>query len=160
MSGTTGGVVLAVSPDTPAEAVDVAFAQAAERGCRLLAVRTWHDPDLPLGGWLRPDRTARWDAVLRTVREELDRALEPARAARPTVQVATVVVDDDPVPFLVALSTRAELLVLGRSRRPGRRASPVDALVRQASCPVLVVPSARRPRELRDLVVLAGPDGA
>ncbi len=159
MSGTADGVVLAVSPDTPPEAVDVAFAQAAGRGCRLLAVPTWHDPDLPLGGWLRPDRTARWDAVHRTVRNELDRALEPARTAHPTVQVATVVADDELVPFLAALSTRAELLVLGRSRRPGRRASPVDALVRQATRPVLVVPPARRPLTVPPDVLATTPNG-
>jgi nucleotide-binding universal stress UspA family protein len=145
MSGAAGRVVLAVSSDTPAEAVDVAFAQAAERGCPLLAVRTWHDPDLPLGGWLRPDRTARWDAVHRTVCNELDCALESARIAHPTVHVTTLVVDDDVVPFLAALSAHAELLVLGRSRRPRHRASPVDTLVRQAACPVLVVPPARQP---------------
>jgi hypothetical protein len=59
--------------------------------------------------------------------------------------VATVVVDDDLVSLLAALSLRAVLLVVGRSRRPGHRASPVDVLVRQAACPVLVVPSDRRP---------------
>jgi nucleotide-binding universal stress UspA family protein len=74
----------------------------------------------------------------------LDRALSHGRAAHPEVQVMTVVVDDDPVSFLVVLSMRAELLVLGRSTRPGNRTSPVDALVRQAACPVLVVPPSRQ----------------
>ena len=59
--------------------------------------------------------------------------------------MATVVLDDDVVTFLAALSTRAQLLVLGRCRRREHRASPVDALIRQAACPVLVVPPARRP---------------
>lgn len=145
MSAAAGRVVLAVSPDTPTDAVEVAFAHAAERGVPLLAVRAWHDPDLPLGGWLPPGCLARWDAAHATARHELDRAVERARAAHPAVTVTTVVADDDPVPFLAALSAGAELLVLGRSRRPARETSPVDALVRRAACPVLVVPPVRRP---------------
>ena len=144
MNGATGRVVLAVSPDTPADAVEVAFNHAAQQGLPLLAVRLWHDPDLSLGGWLRPNRIARWDAAHSDARRELDSALARARVAHPEVEVATVVVDDDPVPFLAALSTRAELLVLGRPSRLGQ-ASPVDALIHQAACPILVVPRTRRP---------------
>jgi nucleotide-binding universal stress UspA family protein len=144
VNGATGRIVLAASPDTPAEAVDAAFDRAAERGLPLLAVRLWHDPRLPLGGWLRPERIARWDAADREARRELDIALAQARAAHPEVEVTTVVADDDPVPFLAALSTRAELLVLGRPTRLGQT-SPVDALIHQAACPVLVVPRTPRP---------------
>lgn len=144
MNGATGRIVLAVSPDTPAEAVDAAFNRAAERGVSVLAVRLWHDPDLSLGGWLRPERLTCWDTAHREARCELNSALARARADHPEVEVATVVVDDDPVPFLAALSTRADLLVLGRPRWFGR-ASPVDALIHQAACPVLVVPRTRRP---------------
>ena len=139
----TGRIVLAIAPDTAERAVDTAFALAAERGLALLAVRTWHDPDLPLGGWLQPDRTARWDAAHAKARCELDSALEGARTAHPAVHVTPIVADDDLVPFLSALSTRADLLVVGRSTQPGHRASPVDALVRRAACPVLVVPPSR-----------------
>src|SRR5689334_12141586 len=121
-----GGIVLAVGPRTSAHVIDTAFGLAAERGAPVLAVRTWHDPDVPLGGWLRPDRTDRWDAAHRAARGALDRALQAARDAHPDVHVATVVVDDDLVPFLAALSVRAQLLVLGRSTRPGLRPSPVD----------------------------------
>ncbi len=141
----TGRIALAVAPGTTGEAVEAAFALAAARGTPLLAVRVWHDPELPVGGWLRSDRVARWDAAQEKARRELGRALEPARAAHPGVEVATGVVDDDPRTFLAALSTRVDLLVLGRSTRLGRRASPVDALVRQAACPVLVVPPTRQP---------------
>lgn len=136
----SGRIVLAVAPDTAARAVDTAFELAAKRGVPLLAVRIWHDPDLPPGGWFDPESTACWDAASAEARSELDRALERAKAAHPAVHVTTVVADDDPVQFLTALSTRAELLVVGRSTRPRHRDSPVDALVRQAACPVLVVP--------------------
>jgi hypothetical protein len=108
VNGATGRIVLAVSPDTPAEAVDAAVDRAAERGLPLLAVRLWHDPHLSLGGWLRPERLARWDAADRKARRVLDNALAQARAAHPEVEVTTVVADDDPVPFLAALSTRAD----------------------------------------------------
>ena len=145
----TGRIVLAIAPGTAERAVDTAFALAAERGSTLLAVRTWHDPDLPLGGWLRPDGTARWDAAHAKARCELDGALERAKVAHPAVHVTPIVVDDDLVPFLSALSSRADLLVVGRSTQPGYRASPVDALVRQAACPVLVVPPSRRAPNVR-----------
>jgi len=155
----TGRIVLAVAPGTAERAVDTAFALAAERGSDLLAVRTWHDPDLPLGGWLQPDRTAHWDAAHAKARYELDRALERARATHPTVHVTPLVVDDDLVPFLTALSTRADLLVVGRSTQLGRRASPVDTLLRQAACPVLVVPSARRAPNVRTGVLASTSGG-
>jgi nucleotide-binding universal stress UspA family protein len=136
----SGRIVLAVAPDTPARAIDTAFTLAAERRAALLAVRIWHDPDLPIGGWYHPESTAGWDAAHEKARRELDRALERAKAAYPAVHVTTVVADDDPVQFLSALGIRADLLVVGRSTRPACRDSPVDALVREAACPVLVVP--------------------
>ena len=137
-------IVVAVAPGTSAEAVDLAFALAAERGVPLLAVRAWHDSE-PAARRLAPTRAHRpLGRHPRKARRELDLALERARAAHPTVELSTLVVDDEPVPFLTALSSRAGVLVLGRTRRRGQEASPADALVRQAACPVLVVPPTRR----------------
>jgi hypothetical protein len=143
-TATAGCIVVALAPGTPADAIDTAFALAAERGVPILAVRAWYDPGVPLGGWLHPHGTARWDALRTKARDELDSAVEHAKVAHPTVEVETVVVDDDLVPFLAALSARTDLLVLGRPRCTGQQASPVDALIRQAACPVLVVPPNRR----------------
>jgi hypothetical protein len=117
MNGVRDRVVVAVAPGTSTDAVGTAFELAAERGISVLAVRAWHDPDVPLGGWLRPHGTAQWDALHQKAREELDRAVEHAKAAHPAVEVEMVVVDDDPVdddpvPFL------------GRTQRPGRAARP------------------------------------
>ena len=151
---TPGRIVVALAPGASPDAVETAFVLAAQRGAPLLAVRAWHDPDVPLGGWLRPHGTAQWDALHQKAGDELERAVEHAKTTHPAVDVTSVVVDDDPVPFLAALSTRAELLVLGRPRRIDRRVSPVDALVRQAACPVLIVPPARR-RSSRPAVALA-----
>ena len=143
---TNGGhIVVAVVPGQSMDVVDTAFELAAERGLAVLAVRASDDPEVPLGGWLRPHGTALRDTLRDKARTELDRAVEQATVAHSAVQVRTVVVDDDLVPSLVALSARAALLVLGRPRRAEQRASPVDALVRQAVCPVLVVPPTRRP---------------
>jgi hypothetical protein len=46
--------------------------------------------------------------------------------------------------FAFAAERGSDLLVVGPSMQLGRRASPVDTLVRRAACPVLVVPPARR----------------
>ena len=139
-----GRIVLAVGPATSAEVVAAAFGLAVECRAPLLAVRTWHDPNLPLAGGSRRN-THR--AVGRRAPEGAARARRcagaRARATHPDAEVATLVVDDDLEPFLTALSTRANLLVLGRSTRLGHRSSPVDALVRQAACPILVVPPTR-----------------
>ena len=134
------GIVVAVAPGTVTTAVDTAFELAAERGVPVLAVRAWRDPDVPIGGWLRPHGTVQSDALRQTARQELDHAIERARTAHPGVEVGSVVVDDDPAPYLAALSGQAELLVVGRPRHQDQHVSPVDALVRQAACPVLVVP--------------------
>lgn len=135
-----GRIVVAVAPGASTDAVDTAFELAAERGLPVLAVRAWHDPDVPLGGWLRPHGTMQWDALQQKAHDELDRAVQHASAAHPAVEVGTVVIDDDPVPFLIALTARADLLVLGRPRHSARHTSPVDTIVRQAACPVLIVP--------------------
>jgi hypothetical protein len=143
VNGPTRRIVLAVAPETPGEVVDAAFQAAAERGVPLLAVRLWHDPDLTLGGWLRPERTARCDAAAQRARRELDDVLRAASVDHPEVEVTTMIADDDPVPFLAAICTQSELLVVGRSTRIDDGDSPVDALVRSAAWPVLVVPPAR-----------------
>jgi Universal stress protein family len=142
-----GHIVVAVVPGQSVDVVDTALDLAAERGLAVLAVRASDDPDVPSGGWLRPHGTALWDTLRRKARVELDRAVEQAHVTHPAVQVGTVVVDDDLVRSLVALSAGAALLVLGRPRHPEQHASPVDVLVRQAACPVLVVPPTRPARE-------------
>ena len=147
MSPPQDRVVLAVSSDTPPEAVEVAFGRATAEGVALLAVHFRHDPDLPVGGWLDAECMGRWEAAQRAARCELDRALARARAAHPQVAVTTMVVDDDVVPFLTALSVGTRLLVLGRPH--GAHSSPVDAVVRRAPCPGRVGPPGRRPPPAR-----------
>ena len=61
------------------------------------------------------------------------------------VHVEKMIVRDRPTAFLIMLSHRAQLLVLGRSRRGGVlgmiAGSPAEALLRATHCPVLVVPA-------------------
>jgi nucleotide-binding universal stress UspA family protein len=64
--------------------------------------------------------------------------------------VKTMVVKDRAADFLLALSSRARLLVLGRATRGALLAGiagwPVNDLLRAADCPVLVVPGEGPPR--------------
>ena len=75
--------------------------------------------------------------------------LSPWIAIHPQVRVETMVVQDRPTDFLLALSHKAQLLVLGRSTRGALlgliAGSPADTLPRAANCPVLVVPAAGPP---------------
>ena len=137
-------VVVGVAPWTSEGTIDLAFTEADARRTRLIAVRAWDEPAVDLG-WLRPDRIARWDRAEQHARSELEMALSAERIVHPDVPVELVVVQDDPAEMLLALSGRAQLVVLGRSARGALLAnlagSPVDALLRAARCPVIVVPA-------------------
>lgn len=141
---TAGPVVLALAPRTADEAVDAAFAAAAGRGAPLLALRL-RDPERAV---LETDDDAA-EAV------EVERCawaehLAAWRIAYPRVPLEVRVGEGDPALELVDLSSRARLLVLGRSAR-GRvlaavTPSPVARVTRDAHCPVLVVPPPGLPR--------------
>ncbi|MHA6794285.1 universal stress protein [Pseudonocardia bannensis] len=146
---TDGPVVLGAAPWTGDEVFDTAFRAAADRGVPLQPVRAWTDPRIDLGRLL-PSRLARWDAAEQRARRELEIALSAWTVAYPAVEVQPLVVNDRPAEFLLALSHRAQLLVLGRSERgtllSGITGSPVEELARQAHCPVMIVPAAGPPR--------------
>jgi nucleotide-binding universal stress UspA family protein len=61
-----------------------------------------------------------------------------------------MVVQDRPADLLLAMSARAQLLVVGRSERgtllAGVAGSPVDTLLRAHWCPIVVVPPGGPPR--------------
>ncbi|WP_344253036.1 universal stress protein [Pseudonocardia hydrocarbonoxydans] len=144
-----GPIVVGVAPWTAQSVIALAFQEASDRRAPLHAVRVWSEPRIDLG-WLRPDRIAEWDTAEERVHHELELALSGWTIAHPEVPVETIVVQDQPAGFLLALSHRAQLLVLGRSVRGALLASiagsPVDALVRGARCPVMVVPGDGPPR--------------
>ena len=144
-----GPVVLGAAPWTVEEVFDLAFRESAERRARLIAVRTWSDPLIDVGS-LRPDQLPQWDRAEDRAHRELLLELSPWTVIHPQVRVETMVVQDRATDFLLDLSHRAQLLVLGRSTR-GRllgliAESPAAALLRAARCPVMVVPAAGPPR--------------
>jgi nucleotide-binding universal stress UspA family protein len=144
-----GAVVVGVVPWTTEATLELAFAAAHARRTKVVAVRAWDDPAVDLG-LLRPDRIARWDRVEQRARTELELALSAERVVHPEVPVDLVVVQDRPAELLLAMTGRAQLLVLGRSERGALLSSlvgsPVDALLRAARCPVVVVPADGPPR--------------
>ncbi len=142
-------VVVGVAPWTDDQVIDLAFRAAAERRVRLIAVRTWDDPAIDLAR-LRPERIARWDRAENRAREDLEMALSARRIVHPEVPVQTIVAQDRADDLLLALSVKAQLMVVGRSERgtllAGLAGSPVDALLRGAACPVAVVSGDGPPR--------------
>jgi hypothetical protein len=145
-----GPVVVGVAPWTAEGTVELAFAAAAARRATLVAVRAFGADQAVDLGLLRPDRIAGWDRAQQRARAELEMAVSAERFVHPEVAAQLVVAQDGPADLLLTLSTRAQLLVLGRSERgvllTGLAGSPVDALLRAARCPTIVVPAAGPPR--------------
>ena len=144
-----GPVVLGAAPWTAEGVIELAFQTASDRKAPLRAVRVWSEPRIDVG-WLRPDRIAERHSAEERARRELELALSGWTIAHPDVPVEMTVVQDHPTEFLLRLSHRAQLLVLGRSARgallAGIAGSPVDTLLRSAACPVMVVPAEGPPR--------------
>jgi nucleotide-binding universal stress UspA family protein len=134
-------------PGPVEEVFDLSFREAAERRAGLVAVRTWSDPLIDIGS-LRPEELRHWDRTEDRAQRELE--LAPWIVIHPEVSVEIMVVQDRATDFLLALSHRAQLLVLGRSTRGALlgliAGSPAEALLRAANCPVIVVPAAGPPR--------------
>jgi hypothetical protein len=144
-----GPVVVAAAPWTTEAVIGRAFHEASERKTSVRAVRVWSEPRVDLG-WLRADRIAEWDSAEEGVRHELELALSAWTIIHPEVRVETMIVQDRPASFLVAISHSAQLLVLGRAASSARvveiAGSPIDALLRSSACPVMIVPSDGPPR--------------
>ena len=120
----TGPVVLAADEHTAADAAEFAFAEAAERGADLVVLRTRRGGGTPVG-------------VLSGLRERY-----------PHVAVRTAVVRGRHHRALVEACSDAQLVVVAVRRRSGRAAlvpgSEGRSLLRDARCPVALVPSTGR----------------
>ena len=127
---------VAVSP----EVVRTALEEAARRGGRVRLVHAWHYSDsyddLVFAG-------SASGAHEEHLRRELGAALSPLLAELPDVPVELVALHARPADALVAESTTAGLLVLGRHRSSlpwgPHLGSVVRAVLRESSCPVEVV---------------------
>ncbi|MGW5455676.1 universal stress protein [Nocardia sp. NPDC003979] len=124
-----------------AAAVGVAFAEAAERATRLVAVHTWSD--------LSFDRFGDMPEIIRDeeVRVEAEAVLAEQLAGWqekfPDVEVVRKVYLSGPQLRLLAWSKAAQLVVVGSRGRGGFRGlllgSTSNSLVQHADCPVMVV---------------------
>lgn len=133
-------VVVGVS-DSPAgrAALDFAIDEAARRGSDVLAVRSWGNHAWRLAGGAAPD-------VVRQQEESvLERLVQPARHARPTVTIRAHL---DPAPVEIALQSAAygaAMVVLGCRRTPDGLLAPPGPVTAWAldglPAPVAVVPA-------------------
>jgi nucleotide-binding universal stress UspA family protein len=147
-----GGVVAAI--DTrghAAHVLDVAFAEAALRDQPLIAVHAWLPPGPTQSyGFVPPDpdevRIEREVAIV-----ELSEVLAGHRAGYPDVEVQQRVVAADVRAAVDDAAGTAQLVVVGRHARHGAGSLGLGGLARhclaEASCPVIVAPSSRAPRQ-------------
>lgn len=156
-------VVVGCPPWDCDDILAAAFRVATEDGCPMEVVVAADTT----GSWMHPLRWWQDAAVGATEAGRSGHDAVAARAmAHPRVPVDVHPVRRDPAEALEQSAQGARLVVLGRSTR-GRllstvSGSPVDALVRWAACPVMVVPPAGPPHPTwlphdRDVPTPAGP---
>lgn len=121
--------------DSPyaAAAVEFAFAEAAVRGCAVVAVRAWHPPS----GVRDPDE------IETAEHHALRQVLDQHRTRYPDVGVSTRLVPGAAAPMLIEWSRQAQLIVVG-SRGEGGFAglllgSVSQQLLHHAECPVAII---------------------
>ena len=148
------GVVL-VGVKSPAHATELlahAFAEARARAARLVVLHAWHLPNAYDD--IIEARVAQ-EQVEREGVAEVDSLLDPWRAVYPDVDVEVRVVHERPGQALVDASATADLLVLVRRSHgpaPTHLGGTARAVLRNAQCPVVVVPPTEVP-ELPALVL-------
>ncbi|MBY6368559.1 universal stress protein [Rhodococcoides corynebacterioides] len=130
-------------------ALRFAFAAAAARGLRLVAVHAWSDIDVP-----QPDGADGGPHTEVGEQATLAESLAGFAEDNPTVEVDRVVVRDRPVRELVARSADASMVVVGRRGRGGFRSlllgSTSRAVLHSVDVPVVVVPGDTSPTAARD----------
>jgi len=142
-----GPVVLGVVPWTAEIVLDSAFREAVMRGVPVEAVRVWSKP----ADDARPHPTDEpVEAATGRLHRELLLALSFCMDRYPSVDVRPVLLEGDVVLELREYAKRAQLLVLGRSVRDlnlaRRTGSPIEGLIRDTRCPVVVIPGDGRRR--------------
>lgn len=137
-----GPVLLGVDGSPGAEpAIALAFRAAAERGCRLLAVRAYQ---IPVPKWREPVDPLDFDLErLQAVEHvSLRGAIAPWRDKHPEVSAETVLKCGDPAEVLVTMSAQARLVVVGTRGHGGLTGlllgSVGQKLLHHAHCPVLI----------------------
>ena len=143
-SGDRRGVLVGVDGRGHAgRAIAEAFEEASWRNVSLTAVLVWTPP---VYAYVPPD-AVEIDYFHTTAAAALAEQLAGHRELYPDVQVDQVLRCGDPVPFLVDLARRHELLVVARHAegRGGKHnlGSVTARVIEEANCPVLVTPTDR-----------------
>ncbi|MBN0043734.1 universal stress protein [Streptomyces actuosus] len=133
-------VAVGVTPgDPPGAAIGFAFEEARLRGVRLHAVSAWALPAEAARSPLavpEEDRAAWEDEQV----QSLSDALRPWRRTYPDVEVLTDVVLLPPADALVHAAEGSGLLVVGRRGAADLPGLTIRLVLREARCPVAVVP--------------------
>ena len=137
-----GPVIVGADGSPGAEpALGLAFDEAAVRGCTVMAVRAYHVPVPRFGQHVEPvdfDGTRLCAAELASVRDWVG----PWREKYPDVAVQTLVVCGDAASVLVAMSSAAQMVVVGTRGHGGFTGlllgSVGQKLLHHAHCPVLI----------------------
>ncbi|MBJ8347003.1 universal stress protein [Antrihabitans sp. YC2-6] len=134
----SGPVIAAVPPSAPTgHVLETAFKESAIRESDLCVVRTGAGR---FWGFPSPTRITNTD--------EADNApLRPLRRKYPRVSASSVLVEGYVVAYLIEASESARLMIVGRTSGDASTPPHLDmishTIVRQAKCPVLVVPDKR-----------------
>lgn len=124
-------------PEDSHGALDFAFEEAAMRRAELHVVHAWY--------WIAPGSGPAGtspELISETARAELHQTLAVWRDKYPSVRVTTDVVRGHPGRVLASLSTRADLLVIGKHMTAGRVIGSVqNGILMRARSPVAIVPS-------------------
>lgn len=139
----SGPIVVGVDGTASAQrALALGFDEAQQRGCGLLAVRSYPVP-IPAYGMEMAPLLYDQDTALRDAARDLDAALAPWRDKYPAIPVKTLTEPGSPAKTLVDASTGATLIVVG-SRGHGELVGSLlgsvgQQLIHHAGCPVMIV---------------------
>ncbi len=145
-----GPVVVGVDGLEPSEhALGVAFQEADERGCALVAIRSVPGPSTPPWSTDVPPVVPETDAARQRERAALDESLARWREKYPAVPVEPAVTTSPATAALTTASASGQLVVVGASTHGGLAGTLLGSvslhLLHHADCPVLVArPPARR----------------
>ncbi|GAB3207352.1 universal stress protein [Marinactinospora thermotolerans] len=143
--GVRGRVIVGVDGSEKGQrAIAFAFAEAARRGARLVALSAWQ-PMTAFASTMGPIPGEVFDdeSVEQATRTALDEALAPARAEHPEVEVEPKTVRAHPVVALLEEACPADLIVVGSRGRGGFAGlllgSVSQAVLHGATGPVAIV---------------------
>ncbi len=131
-------------PDHCGDALTFAFEEAGLRQAGLLAIHAWHTPQTEISRAGQAFTGPGEQAAAADAARQLEGLLDSWRAKYPDVPVSQEVVHGHPGRALIGLSTRADLVVMGRHAKPDGLQGPGSvrhAVLSHAHGPVVTVPS-------------------